>query len=60
MTAKQESYTMHRENTMNNQKAVMPSTASKSNSILVLNQHVVKKLDYLFKNAKNFAKNRKP
>ena len=38
----------------------MPSTASTSNIILVLNLHVVKKLDYLFKNAKNLAKNGKP
>ena len=52
---------MHRENTMNKKKnGVMSSTASTSNSLLALNQHVVKKLDYLFKNAKDLAKNGKP
>ena len=38
----------------------MPSTASTLNSLLALNQHEVKKLDYLFKNAKDLAKNGKP
>ena len=60
MIAKQASCTMHRENTMNKKKAVMPSTASTLNSLLALNQHVVKKLDFLFKNAKDLAKNGKP
>ena len=47
------------ENTMNKENAVMQSTASTSNRNLALNQHVVKRLDYLFKNAKDLAKNGK-
>ena len=38
----------------------MPSTASTSNSLLALNQHAVKKLDYLLKNAMDLALNGKP